>query len=253
MGSGDRVSGPQPEESVRCALIGQRWRDVSFLHWRYEPGVIQTLLPDGLTVDTHGGAAWVGLTPLAIEASRPLLLPPVPGMASFPETNLRTYVLGPDGTDGLWFFTLEADSVSTVIVASSLLGVPYRWATMTVHRQHDRITYQGRRRLRRSTVAHHVVVRPRSKPVSDPEGLAGWVTGRWRAWTRIAGRLAVIPAEHEPWPLMGAELLELDEDLTADAGLPPPAEPPVVHFAAGVNVRLGWPRRPDGKAAGSAD
>ena len=33
------------------------------LHWSYDPDVVQRLLPGGLTVDTFGGAAWVGLVP----------------------------------------------------------------------------------------------------------------------------------------------------------------------------------------------
>jgi uncharacterized protein len=110
---------------------------------------------------------------------------------------LRTSVLGPDGSDGLWFFTLEAGSLPTVLTASGLLGVPHRWAAMTVRRQQDGIAYHGRRRLRRTEVAYHVVVRPHSEPASDTDGVAGWLAARWRAWTRIAGRLAMVPAEHE--------------------------------------------------------
>jgi uncharacterized protein len=248
------MAGSEPEEVVRWPMIGQRWCDVSFLHWRYDPGVIQALLPDGLTVDTREGAGWIGLTPLAVEGSRPAMTPAVPGLSSFPETNLRTYVKGPDGRDGLWFFTLEADSLSTVTAASGLLGVPYRWASMAVRRHPDRITYDSRRRNRRNAIGHHIVVRPGDEPTADTTGLVAWLTGRWRAWTHVRRRFAAVPAQHEPWPVVDAELLELEENLLADAGLTPPANPPILHFAAGVHVRLGFPRLAgDGSLRGIAE
>lgn len=38
----------------------------------------------------------------------------------FPETNLRTYVLGPDGRPGIWFWSLDATSPSAVAAARLL-------------------------------------------------------------------------------------------------------------------------------------
>src|SRR5688572_21053648 len=107
------MSGSRPEEQIPFPMVRQRWRDVSFLHWRYDPAALQSLLPDDLEVDTFDGHGWVSLTPFLVEGLRPALAPAVPGLSTFPETNLRTYVVGPDGRDGLWFLTLEADSIST--------------------------------------------------------------------------------------------------------------------------------------------
>jgi len=112
-----------------------------------------------------------------------------------------------------------------------------------VHRDAGCIVYDSRRRSGDSTVRHHIVVRPSEHRVIDPSGLADWLTGRWRAWTRRRSEYFAVRAQHEPWPLVDAELLELEENLLADAGLPPATQPPLVHFAAGVDVRLGWPRR----------
>ena len=223
-------------------MVRQRWRDVSFIHWPYQPGVVRELLPAGLEPDTFEGAAWVGLTPFAVERSRLMMSPPLPGLSSFPETNVRTYVIGPDGRDGLWFFTLEADSLPIVTAARGLLGVPYRWAEMNVDRDDERYTYASRRRLGSVRVRHRIVVRPGDgRPVGE-DALAGWLTGRWRAWTRIAGRFSAVPAQHEPWPLVDADVVELEENVIASAGLPAPVGVPVVHFSPGVSVRLGWPQ-----------
>ena len=218
----------------------QRWRLMSFLHWSYEPGQVSGLLDDGVELDTHDGRAWVGLTPFLMEDFRVACLPPLPGLSTFPETNVRTYVRGPGGTDGLWFLSLDADSLATVVGASVGYGVPYRWADMSVD-EAGAVGYRSRRRLD-SSAGHRIAVRP-VRPFGPDElsDLDHWLPGRWRAYTRIAGRLAVVPVEHQPWPLWRAELEELEESLLAAAGLPNPQGPPLVHYSPAVDVRLGAP------------
>ena len=110
----------------------QRWRWLTFMHWRYDAAIIQALLPELLTVDTFDGSAWVGLTPFVLAGLRLPFSPPVPWISRFPETNVRTYVRGPDGEPAVWFFTLEADRLLGVLAARALYGLPYRWSRMRV-------------------------------------------------------------------------------------------------------------------------
>ena len=86
----------------------QSWSCLAFLHWSYEPRVLARLLPGRLRPHTFDGRAWVGLTPFLLEGLRTPVAPVPPWFARFPETNVRTYVVGPDGRDGLWFFSLDA-------------------------------------------------------------------------------------------------------------------------------------------------
>ncbi len=76
------------------------------LHWAYDPAQIRPLVPAELEVDTWDGLAWVSITPFRMVNFRLPGLPPVPGFSTFPESNVRTYVRGPDGRDGLWFLSL---------------------------------------------------------------------------------------------------------------------------------------------------
>ncbi len=70
-----------------------------------------------------------------------------------------------------------------------------------------------------------------------------WLTSRWRAYTRHLGRLWETPVTHEPWPLRAASVLEVEESLTAAAGLPAPVGEPLVHYSDGVrDVRIGVSR-----------
>lgn len=101
------------------------WRDLLFLHWRWDPAEIQAQLPTGLFVDTHDGAAWLGVVPFWMDAVRPSFLPPLPGLSWFLELNLRTYVYTSDGTPGVWFFSLDCNQPLAVRIARGGFSLPY--------------------------------------------------------------------------------------------------------------------------------
>ena len=48
-----------------------------------------------------------------------------PTAHAFPELNLRTYVKGPDGRGGVYFFSLDAASLLAVVGARVAFGLPY--------------------------------------------------------------------------------------------------------------------------------
>jgi len=236
------MSGAQPEERVTAPLLLQKWRDVVFVHWPVAPEPLVDMLPAGLSVDTFEGQAWLTLTPLRVEGSRPPLVPPLRGVSNFVENNVRSYVVGPDGRDGLWFFTLETNSLSTVVAANVALGVPYRWASAAFGRQGARVSYRTRRRLADPAPHQSVTVEPHEPGDLADVDLAFWLTGRWRAWSATGGRLVAVPVEHEPWPLSPATLVEQRGTLLESLGLEPLAASPLVHWSPGVDARFGRPR-----------
>jgi len=227
------------EETVRTAVLRGGWLTLSFIHWRYDADVIQAMLPEGLAVDTYEGSAWVTLAPFVMADQRPPLLRTVGRFGTFPETNLRTYVRGPGGRDGLWFFSLEADNALFVLGARAVVGAPYHRASLSIDERDGVITYAGVRRG--GSPSYRVVVRA-GAPI-EPSERDVWLTSRWRAYTRHLGRWLETPVEHEPWPLRGATVLDLEESLTAAAGLPAPEGEPLVHWTEGVRgVRIGMSR-----------
>lgn len=210
-------------------LLRQAWRTVSFVHWRYDRAVLAALLPDGLTVDEADGSGWVSLTPLRMQDVRPVGLPALPYLSAFPETNLRTYVRGPDGGQGVWFFSLDAARAWITFGARLLLGAPYRLARLSVSRA-DVVRYAGRRLG--SAARYRLAVAPGEAVAEDR--LDRWLTDRVRAYTRHAGTLLEVPVSHEPWPLRRAEVASLEQTLTDAAGLPRPGRPALVHYSDGV-------------------
>jgi uncharacterized protein len=215
----------------------QRWRWLTFLHWRYDAGEIRRLLPREVMLDTFDGAAWIGLTPFLLTSLRPPRAPALPWLSQFPETNVRTYVRGPDGEPGVWFFTLEADRLAAVAGARALYRLPYRWAGMRVLRSGSIVEYESRRkwpfRPARTSIAIH------SGDPIRPGDFDNFLTARYRLYSMWGKRLAFAQIEHAPWPLHSARILRLNQDLVERSGVPRPRGNPVAHYSPDLLVRIG--------------
>src|SRR6185503_17812650 len=99
------------------AVRRRRWERLLFLPWPVPADELRPLIPAGLNVDTHDGQAWIGLVPFVVRSARPVFLPPVPGVSSFAEVNVRTYVHDRGRDPGVWFFSLDAASRVAVAAA----------------------------------------------------------------------------------------------------------------------------------------
>ncbi len=228
---------------VSRAIMLQRWDDVTFVHWPFDPDPVQSRLPNGLRLDTFDGRAWVGLVAFRMRGIRLPFLPPIPYFGSFPETNVRTYVRGPDGTPGVWFDSLDITRMLPVLVARSSYRLPYRWSDMDIERTGETITYTATTRwpAPRHASSRLAVGTGGLRP-ADGE-LERFLTARWGLYSAFGTSIAYAPVDHPAWPLREAELTELDDELVLAAGYPIPQGEPLVHYASGVPVRVGLPRR----------
>jgi uncharacterized protein len=239
-----REGDPPPEtapHTVRVPVNIHRWDDISFLHWAFDPDDIAPLVPQEATLLTHEGKAWVGVTPFFIRV-RPPGVPVSPPGWSFPETNVRTYVAGPDGRDGLWFFRMEV-TAAWFAAALRLVGLPYVRQRMRVDREDGRFVYKSE--ARDSQGGHDIVLRP-GEPLDPPSGgpLERFLTARWGAYHREGPLLLYSPVEHPAWDLHTAAVENCDVDgLFRAAGLPTPVESPLVHYSTGVTVKVGPPQK----------
>lgn len=225
------------------AVIGQRWRDAVFLHWRVDPAEVAPWLPAGVRPDLGpDGAAWVGLIPFRLQATRFPPLPVVPWLGTFLETNVRLYAVDDGGRPSVVFRSLDAQHLLPVLVARIGLGLPYRWARMRGGRSGDLVDYASERLEGPARPRTRIRVRVRDRPVVG-DALADFLTARWAMHVNHLGRTRYWRNEHEPWPLMAAELLELHDELLADAGFPGlAARPPdSVLYSAGVTTRFSAP------------
>ena len=243
------MAGLTAEQRITTPVLRTSWLEAGFVHWRVPTPSIEALLPAGLTADVHDGSAWVTLVPHVMADVRPLGLPLLPDLSgvlggclpdlsSAPEINLRTYVRGPDGGDGLWFFSLDVARAALAAAARALVGAPYFASRLRIEREEGSVRYAGSRTGRPEFF--DLTIQPGA--AIEPSELDVWLTGRWRAYTKHLGSLLVTPVEHEPWPLRSATLRSCRESLTAAAGLPGVGDA-LVRFSEGVTmVRVGPPR-----------
>ena len=228
---------PEAPLPVRRIAMSQTWRRLTFLHWAYEPSVVRRLLPPDLALDLFDNAAWVGLIPFEIHNLR--------GIPHFPETNVRTYVVGPDGSRAVWFFSLDADRLVAVLGARARYRLPYMRAKMSVTMEGSVVRYESLRQWPHSAASSRIAVRPAER--YRPEELGArdhFVTARYRLYARKRGGLAYAQIEHASWPLARATLLDLDQNLIQAAGLPPPEGAALVHYCADLDVKIGFLQKP---------
>jgi uncharacterized protein len=119
------------------------------------------------------------------------------------------------------------------------LGVPYTWARMRMTRSGDRLTYDSVRRWPQRGLRSRLTIEI-GDPV-EPTPLEVWLTARWGAHTRKAGRTWWVPNTHATWPLRAAEIVDIDDELLAAAAVPAAGERLRALFSPGVRTRFGLP------------
>jgi len=230
--------------TVGAPVMRQRWERLTFLHWSYDPAIVQQLLPSWLRADTFDGMAWVGLVPffMRVATAGGQQLPWVSG---FCETNVRTYVRDPQDRPGIWFFSLDAARAGAVAVARTTYRLPYFWSRMRLLQHGGQVAYGCQRmwpgpRPVTSRVRIEVGGRFSAGELDERDH---FLTARWVLFSETGGWRRFARAQHEPWPLQHARALAVDDHLIAAAGLPPPHGGPLTHYSAGVDVRIGRPEK----------
>jgi uncharacterized protein YqjF (DUF2071 family) len=226
---------PRP---VRWSTLVQSWRDLTFLHWPVPVETVAGLLPPGTRPDTLDGVTYVGLVPFRMRGIGFLAGPALPYLGSFAETNVRLYSVDEHGRRGVVFRSLDAARLLPVLFGRVGVALPYVWASMRIERADGVLTYTSSRRRRGP--ASRVRVRV-GRPIARPSELELFLTARWGLHVSWYGRTIYLPNEHPAWPLYTAELLDLDDELVAAAGIPVDLPPVSVLCTPGVPVRFGPP------------
>jgi uncharacterized protein YqjF (DUF2071 family) len=230
----DRISASRrPRES---AIGYHRWSNLLFLHWRVPAAAVSPLLPPGLALDTWEGDAFVGLVPFRLSRVRPWWSPAVPGVSSFCETNVRTYVHRHGTNPGVWFFSLEAASSLAVRVARWRWSLPYFRAAMDFRREGPRIHYGSQRLWPGPTGAGCAIDITLGGSWSDagipaddgtahtarPDTLEHFLLERYLLYSQSGtGPLRMGRVHHPPYALRHAQVERLHQTLLPAVGITP--------------------------------
>ena len=223
----------------------QSWRDLLFAHWPVEPAALRHLMPRSLDVETFEGHAWVTVVPFWMSGVSLRPLPAVPGLSTFPELNVRTYVTI-DNKPGVFFFSLDAGNRVAVEVARAWYHLPYLKAHMTTRHVGETIHYTSHRTDPRGRPAELIGEFHPTGPVyrSEPGNLDYWLTERYCLYA-LDRRERVYRAEitHQPWPLQPAEASFSKNTTLAAHGIELPDCPPLLQFSRRLDVRAWQPVR----------
>jgi len=235
--------GPECPLDVERPVMLHRWERLSFLHWSFEPSVVQRLLPPWLRVEPYEDRAWVGLVPFFMRVSTRRGRS-VRYVSNFCETNVRTYVRDQEGRSGIWFFSLDAARLGAVLTARATYRLPYFWSKMDLIERDGEIRYTCDRRWPKPRARS--VVELRIGPAFGADELTErdhFLTARWVLFSSTGTRHRFANAQHSPWPLRRATAVEWKDELLRAAGLPVIQDGPICHYSEGVDVRIGRPQR----------
>ena len=243
----EAVSPDSPRRVVRPVML-QGWRDLTALHWRSEAADVQAQLPEGFVVDTFDNCAWIGVIAFEMQRVRVPGIPALGSMSTFPETNVRTYIIDPRGRRGVWFLSLDVPRLVPALLARATYGLPYSWSAMTIDRDGDgegaTRRYTSRRRFPPADASSSVAVRVgRPLEESGVSALDHFLTARWAFGSTFGRRLLWAELDHSRWPLHAAEVIDYDETIVCATGLAPPVGHPIARWSPGVEVRISRPRR----------
>lgn len=213
-------------------VMFQSWQLLLFAHWPVPAASLRPLVPAPLEIDEMDGSAWVGVVPFLIEGARGRGLPAVPRLSRFPELNVRTYVRE-KGRAAVYFFSLDAASLSAVLGARAFYRLPYYHADMVVAEEPGpRVRYRSRRRS--DGAEFRGWYRP-TGPVElpAPGSLAHFLTERYELVTVLrGGRVLRANIHHLPWTLQRADAGIEVNTVARTAGISLPDAPPLLHYAA---------------------
>jgi uncharacterized protein YqjF (DUF2071 family) len=213
-------------------MMGQTWQDLLFAHWRVDEAALREHVPPQIPIDTFDGSAWIAVTPFVVTGARPRFALPAPGVARFPEINVRTYSTI-DGRPGVWFFSLDTPSRLAVAVARRVFRVPYFRSEIAVRREAGQIQYASRRVEASAPPAAFAGAYWPTGPVQNaaPGSFEYFATERYCLYT-LDDEERVLRGEihHPPWPLQPAQATFVSNRMGDQVGLDLDEEP-VLHFA----------------------
>lgn len=221
-------------------LMEQKWRNLLFLHWEYDPEEIQKTLPKGLYVDCFQGKAYVGLTPFFMKGVKLKLFAAIPAVSDFMEMNLRTYVYDEAGVPGVWFYSLDANSVLAVQMASNFFFLPYFYADMESHMTpNQEIAYRCQRQ-HSSYSAEFTYKAEGDQILAEPDSLEFFLIERYILFaSKSNGELMLGRIHHAPYHISKALVPKWDDKVFEWDGLKRPKRPPEhICFAPGVDVEI---------------
>lgn len=189
--------------------LKMNWDDLVFLNYPCKPELVQKLLPKGTEVDLFENRAYLTIAPLTMSDfslySWKFLF-----QQRFYECNLRTYVkVGKKR--GVYFFSLDADSVLEVLGARALFHLNYRYRAIQFSLENGHYDFSMKNPLNPKENTH--ICLNISEKKGDASPLIRFISDRSSYFVRNRKHLYEGVVEHKEWQFHEVDVLKVQTDL----------------------------------------
>ncbi len=208
----------------------QEWNKALFFHYKIDSCLLRKFVPKDLEIDEINGSAWISLVAFTMEKIRPHFLPAFPPISDFDEINLRTYVIK-DQKPGVYFLSIEAGKLLSVLIAKSLSGLPYEKSRIKRTENSYQATYPKRNF---SLLADFEI----GTEVTHKTDLDLFLTERYCLYFGKNNQLFRYEIQHLPWKINQLELdfLKINYQIN---DLQIASNPDLIHYSEGIQV-VAW-------------
>lgn len=220
------------------------WRHLLFENWPVDPDLMDAHLPDAFEPDTYDGSAWLSVVPFTNVEVRPKGFPEWASVP-LPEINLRTYITR-DGVPSVYFFSLDAQGVVSVLGARIFQHLPYYYARISLSWDGERVDFRSRRLHPGDRPAvYEASYGPTGEPfTSTDDSLAEFLVERYRFYTEAPdGSVRYTKVSHDPWTLYPAEADVERASICEANGFARPETDPVYYYSPGLDVTASTSKR----------
>jgi uncharacterized protein YqjF (DUF2071 family) len=210
-------------------IISQKWHDVLFIHHKISSELLQPLCP--FPLDLYNGQAIISIVPFRMSGIRFPYLPAFPGLSSLWELNLRTYV-EINGVKGVYFFTLDTDSLLGEFIARKFFHLPYNHSQILAKVTESSYNFTHQRGNYKLDL---------SASIGGKKGSSSfdlWATERYSLFTFDRDHIFEGRVHHRPWDLKEIEIKKLDDGFSTLLGDMSLGTPESVSYAQSLEVRF---------------
>ncbi|KOS64852.1 DUF2071 domain-containing protein [Lysinibacillus agricola] len=215
-------------------IMTQIWQDVLFLHWPVSPKELEQYIPQELQLDLYENKAWLSVVLFKVKGQRLKFLPPLPGIDSYFQLNVRTYVTY-SGMKGIYFFNLDVTNRFIVQIATkgSLL---YRHSKISLKQKGNNFSftslYHGaldeRLKISYQPIASEIISSPFEK----------WLVERYHSWSKWKNALSRIDISHMPWQLQRVHINIASNTLAPFVKESIQGIQPIAHYSKSKKARI---------------
>lgn len=224
------------ERTNENPLMHQDWKHLLFLHWEVEVEKIQSTLPEGLFTDTFEGKAYITISPL--ESLKIWNFPSVPGLSNFIEVNARTYVHDNYGIPGIWFYSLDINSLIASNAARAVFSLPYYFSYLTQNNLLQNFVIEGARGQSEINMKFSYQPLESHARKADPDSLDFFLIERYVLFSLKSGQLHYQRVHHLPYHLKEVAVNAFETNLLVNEGISTTQSPHAIHYSPGVSVDI---------------